>query len=76
MPLRELLDELLTSLETGPLITATATSSPARRLRAVSRRRSIRASSRRSEAAASQQLYSHQARAFEIGGQGRATWSS
>jgi DEAD/DEAH box helicase domain-containing protein len=66
MPLRELLDELLTSLETGPLITATRhfdarpavfapfPSSLDPRLVEALRGRGI------------QQLYSHQARAFEI----------
>src|SRR4029453_5930073 len=66
MPLRELLDELLTSLETGPLITATRhlaarppvfapfpTSLDPRLVEAL-RPRGV------------EQLYSHQARAFEV----------
>jgi DEAD/DEAH box helicase domain-containing protein len=70
MQLREMLDELLTSLETGPLITATRhfdarpavfapfPSSLDPRLVEALRGRGI------------QQLYSHQARAFEIVGKG------
>ena len=66
MPLRELLDELLTSLETGPLITA---------VRHFEARPAVfapfpvvaRSTHRRGAAGAwDQQLYSHQAKAFDI----------
>ena len=66
MPLRELLDELLTSLETGPLITA---------VRHIEARPAVYASFPSSldpriiealRARGITQLYSHQAKAFEI----------